>query len=153
MNDIVNDLFDDNLGRVSLVDLLNENDDINDVPDDAPVFLSNSKYYNNDDFSTLLNEKKGNFIVLSLNSQSLNAKFNELQIYLEKYSSEHALISAICLQETWLSSESDTSLLQLENYQLISRGKSCSAHGGVAIYLHNMFSYNGITKFQILRHI
>ena len=36
----------------------------------------------------------------------------------------------------------DASLLSLENYHLISKGKQCSAHGGVAIYLHEMYNYN-----------
>ena len=54
-------------------------------------------------------------------------------------------ISAICLQETWLSEDSDLSLLHLDGYQLISKGKSCSAHGGVAIYLHESFTYRVIS--------
>ena len=51
---------------------------------------------------------------------------------------------AICLQETWLAVGSDLSLLQLPEYNLISVGKSCSAHGGVAIYLHNNFNFRTI---------
>ena len=49
--------------------------------------------------------------------------------------------STICLQETWLDENADLSLLQLENYTCISKGKQCSAHGGLIIYLHKKFDY------------
>ena len=42
---------------------------------------------------------------------------------------------AICLQETWLSSDSDISLFKIDGYNLISQGKMCSSHGGLAIYI------------------
>ena len=57
------------------------------------------------------------------------------------YSSNERKISVICLQETWLAADSDTSLFQLDGYNLIHKGKSCSAHGGVAIYLHKDYEY------------
>ena len=50
-------------------------------------------------------------------------------------------IGAMCLQGTWLSNESDTSLLKIEGYNLISVGKTCSAHGGLAIYLNHEMKY------------
>ena len=60
---------------------------------------------------------------------------------MENYLENGCRPSVICLQETWLSEDSDTSLLQLENYTLISKGKSCSAHGGVAMYVHNSLQF------------
>ena len=48
------------------------------------------------------------------------------------------------LQETWLSDNSDTSLIQIDNYTLISKGKTCSTHGGLLIYLHNTYHYKTI---------
>ena len=50
-------------------------------------------------------------------------------------------IDLICLQETWLSSESSTLLYDLPNYQLISRGKYCSNHGGLITYVHNNYNW------------
>ena len=40
-------------------------------------------------------------------------------------------------QETWLREDSNLGLLSLENYNLISQSKRSSAHGGLAIYLHD----------------
>ena len=63
-------------------------------------------------------------------------------MYLEIYSKANIKFSAICLQETWLSDEADTRLLQLDGYTLIHIGKRCSSHGGVAIYLDNTYNFN-----------
>ena len=120
----------------SLKDLMDENS-INE----EPSLFSDVLYYDNNKFIDTLKKKNDSFNVLSLNCQSLNAKFSQLQVYIELLKQNNVLISAICLQETWLSEQDDCSLLQLEDYNFISKGKSCSAHGGVAIYLHKQFNY------------
>ena len=43
--------------------------------------------------------------------------------------------SAICLQESWLTDDSDLSQYQLRNYNLIHQGGKCSGHRGLLIYL------------------
>ena len=57
------------------------------------------------------------------------------------YNNNNSKLCSVLLQETWLSADSDVSLLQLDGYNLIHKGKSCSAHGGVAEYLHESFQY------------
>ena len=130
----------------SFVNLVNENTDEDEI--EAPILFTHSKYFNNDDFIKVFKDKKDLFLILSLNCQSLNAKFSQLKLYLELFKQSNVTISAICLQETWLSSQDDISLLQLDDYTLISKGKSCSAHSGVAIYLHNDFNYTIIPNEQ-----
>ena len=56
--------------------------------------------------------------------------------------------SALCLQETWLSDDSDTSMLNINGYTLIYQGKICSAHGGLAIYLSPKFSFKTLTVYE-----
>ena len=70
----------------------------------------------------------------------LSAKFDDFQVVIEQLNTNNA-VSVICLQETWLSSESSTSLYDLPNYQLISRGKYCSNHGGLITYVHNDYNW------------
>ena len=48
---------------------------------------------------------------------------------------------AICLQETWLSSDADVSLLPIPGYKLIHQGSKCTRHGGLIIYLHEEYTY------------
>ena len=56
----------------------------------------------------------------------------------------HPPISAICVQETWLSEEDDSSLFNLNGYNCISKGKTCSQKGGLIIYLNENFTYKTI---------
>ena len=45
------------------------------------------------------------------------------------------------MQETWLSSESDTSLFELHGYNFVSVGKFCSAHSGLGIYISDDYNF------------
>ena len=56
----------------------------------------------------------------------------------------------MCIQESWLEGESIIDLSQLDNYNLISKGKYCSGHGGLMIYLHNDFEYEPLS--DIVEH-
>jgi hypothetical protein len=133
----------------SLIDLIEMNDDNSVDDNNEPILLQNSPYYNDANFINILKQHNNNFSILSLNCQSLFAKFDILKCYVENYLENNCFISAICLQETWLKDESDLSTLQINGYNLISRGKSCSAHGGVAFYLHNSFQFTIIdTNFE-----
>jgi hypothetical protein len=109
--------------------------------ENEPELLTPSLYYDNNSFIEILKSKQGKFKILSLNCQSLNAKFNQLKIYIEDYRHSGDQIDMICLQETWLHNDSELSLLHIPGYQLISKGKSCSAHGGVAIYLSEKYTF------------
>ena len=139
----ISDIFKVNCDHLSLVNLIDETTE-SVLPDEneSPTFFKNSPYYKSEEFINLMESKRDTFSIISLNVQSLNAKFSQLHAYIELYRNSHVDISALCLQETWLSDTSDTSLLQLDGYNLISRGKACSGHGGVAIYLRNEFTYD-----------
>ena len=79
------------------------------------------------------------FSILSLNSQSLNAKFDQLHIFEKQLRQSNHEFSAICLHDSWLSNVADTSLYQIEGYTIILQGKTCSQHGGLVIYLNNKY--------------
>ncbi len=50
--------------------------------------------------------------------------------------------SVICIQETWLSENADTSCFKLKGYNLIPQGKSCNQKGGLLINLQDRFEYD-----------
>ena len=85
--------------------------------------------------------KEQKFSILSLNCQSLNAKFDKLSIFLENLRINNFEFDAICLQETWLEKEADLSLFQIPNYTCLHQGKQCSQHGGLVIYLHKNYRF------------
>ena len=128
--------FDEDL---SLTDMMGENETI--AEENEPIVLEKSPYINDNDFIELLRNKKDTFKIISLNCQSLNAKFEMLKTYIDKWNDSNGKLDAICLQETWLAAGADSSLLQLPGYNLISQGKTCSVHGGVAIYIHEKYDY------------
>ena len=127
----------------SLCQLLNNNDD-NDHQDDEPNIMQISSYYDDDSLNNLFKDKVNSFSILSLNCQSINAKFDQLNIKVQQLKSNGYKFSAICLQETWLSSDSDTSLFKIDGYKLTSQGKMCSSHGGLAIYINENFNFSTI---------
>ena len=87
-------------------------------------------------------QTRGQFHLLSLNAQSLNAKFDDLLLLIEILHHQNIHFHAICLQETWLSDNADLSLLQIDGYKCIARGKrpECSNHGGLMIYVNEEFN-------------
>ena len=108
--------------------------------DGEPVTLKHSSYIDDDELIETQNERKS-FTILSLNCQSLNAKIDEIKILVETLKYNQSFFCAICLQETWLSDRSDTTLLKLDDYNLISQGKICATHRGFAVYLSGKYNY------------
>ena len=45
------------------------------------------------------------------------------------------------MQETWLSSESDTSLFKVHGYNFVSVSKFCSSHSGLGIYISDDYNF------------
>ena len=81
-------------------------------------------------------KNKGHFNILSLNIQSINAKFDALLSALEIAKQQNIFFDAICHRETWLKKDADLALFQIPGYQCISKGKACSQHGDMITYLH-----------------
>ena len=119
-NNIMHNILNNEQTRLGDVDIINQ-----------------SHYLVEENINMGLNIKKNDFTILSLNFQSISAKFDNLKIFFENLDQ----FSAVCLQESWLSTVSDTSLYQLEGYNLISVGKVCSAHSGLMIYLKKEYAY------------
>ena len=110
----------------SLINLLQLNS--SEVGEQESQILKHSSYYDADQFE-LTDGCRHNFSILTLNIESINAKFDELTIYIEELSKINFKFSVICLQETWLSDDVDLSIFQIAGYDCISQGKSCSKKG------------------------
>ena len=117
--------------------MLQNNGRHDDNHDDHDIaIVKHSSYYTTDDF-TNTRLATGSLNILSLNCQSLNAKFNELQIFIEEMC--HDQFGVICLQESWLADNFVYSMFNLRNYSMIKQGKLCSEHGGLIIYVHDRY--------------
>ena len=122
--------------------LKNKNNHDNDNTQDSECdLIMPSPYFNDETLISSPKTKSQIFSTFSSNCQSLNAKIDQIKLKIEYLRENGVEFSAICLQETWLSDDSDTSLLQIDGYQLISQGKTCTSHGGLAIFLNNNFNF------------
>ena len=111
-----------------------ENDEIN--------ITNPSPYYSLEQFVDYIYTLKDKFVVLSLNIQSINAKFDNFTILIDVINKQNSLIDAICLQETWLDEHDDISIFQIPNYYCISQPKHCSTHAGLVIYLNKKYNFD-----------
>ena len=103
----------------------------NNTQDSECDLIMPSPYFNDETLISSLKAKSQNVSIYSLNCQSLNAKIDQIKLKI-KYLRENGVeFNAIRLQKTWLSDDSDTSLLQINGYQLISQGKTL--HTGVLL--------------------
>ena len=82
--------------------------------------------------------------MISLNCQSLNAKFDELKLFIERIN-ENNPIGIVALRETWLSEDNSVAPFFLDDCHLVSIGKHCCGHGGLMIYICALL-------FHYLRH-
>ena len=95
----------DILEATSLIHLL----DTGDVDDgnEAQV-LKHSAYYGENEFSKLLTNKAG-YTILSINIQSIHAKFDEFEAFINRMNVTNP-VSAIYLQECWLNENVDANM-------------------------------------------
>ena len=100
-----------------------------------------SQYVTLSQLPAAVQEYSNGFSVLSLNCQSINAKFDVIKTILEELRNSKFEFSAICLQESWLSGNPpDTSLFHLPGYQTFALGATCSSHGGLLTYISERYN-------------
>ena len=78
--------------------------------------------------------------MLSINCQSINARFDNLKLLFDDVNTKNKIL-VICVQETWNHEGIDTNCFSLPDYTLINASRRLTAHGGLRIYLHDDFSY------------
>ena len=137
MEDNNRNAFIDNGGlskSTSLTYLLNENDNMNS---DNIEVIEHSPYYSDADFQNLL-KLYNTFSIMSLNSRSIIAKFDEVQLFIGRINTSGSL-EILYLQESWTDINEDISLFELPGYTLHHQGKQCCKHGGLFVYVLNRY--------------
>ena len=113
---------------------------LSDTSEDLAIFTYSS-YIDTSQLEDKLTSSKDKFTVFSLNTQSIHAKFNYLYPLFLDLCNKDLGFSAICLQETWLSEDDNTSIYHIPNYNIVHQGKTCSGHGGLIIYIHDRYQF------------
>ena len=107
------------------------------------TLIEHSSYYGDAEFEHALQQYNSKISILSINYQSLNAKFDKFKLFLDDVNTKNQ-ISVICVQETWNHEGTDTNCFSLPNYTLITANRRLTAHGGLITYVHNDFAYKEI---------
>ena len=138
-------LADEILGKYGDVSNLNIDFLIEDDSDgDNVELIRPSLYYEMTSLPRDLSQNLHRFNILSLNAQSLRAKYDELTIFIELARQQNVRFHAICIQETWVDSNADFSQINIEGYNVFAEGKrsECSEHGGLITYIdENLEAY------------
>ena len=82
--------------------------------------IRHSPYISVDELLLSRINKQSGLSILSLNCQSLHAKFDYIKILIEKFQHNNCSLQVICLQESWFSNDTDLSLYMIPAYHLIS---------------------------------
>ena len=123
----------------SLTHLLNTED-----TDELNV-IRHSPYISDDELIQSRLHNTNGLSILSLNCQSLQAKFDYIKVLIDKFCNGNHPLQVICLQETWFSANTDLSPYIIPGYHIISTGHYASNHGGLVIYLNDIRNYDIIT--------
>ena len=95
-----------------LIDFMNPNEE------NETELLDNSMYYNDNNFKITLEKSHKRLSMVSLNCQSINAKFDQFKLFLADINSDSP-ISVICIQETWGHEGIDMTAFSLPNYAMV----------------------------------
>ena len=100
-----------------------------------------SLYYS--DINFIENINTDSCTLVSLNCQSLSAKFPEIKLLLDTFGELNKPIHVLCLQETWIENSDliDMAQFHIDNYQLVTKNRYASAHGGLAFYIHKSWNF------------
>ena len=133
----------------SLSHLLDFNDGCTDLT--HCIQPSSSKYYSDGNFMSKLNTNS--CAIMSLNCQSLHAKFSQIILLVDTFAENNTPIQVICLQETWFENSEliDLGLYQIENYHLVTKNRYASSHGGLACYIHRNWNYT-VSRIHLIHY-
>ena len=123
----------------SLVEVLG-----NDEEDNFPNLINHSYYCTEKDLLNAIKSSNG-LSILTLNCQSLSAKFDELCIFLNTL--EHKL-DIITLQETWCCEIDQYKLYEIKDYNYIATCAKSSKHGGLITYIHKDYKFKLNSDFD-----
>ena len=122
---------------------------INEDQDQDEIYIIRcSPYYLPSSLPSELISEDNFFGVLSLNAQSLFAKFDGLIAMIELFGSQRIHFPIICIQETWITDESQLPLVSIEGYNCYYVKPTASSHGGLITYVDNSFGVTVIKKID-----
>ena len=142
-NPEVSDILVENSYTPNLTHILNDEDE---YENESQTLINESKYYDLNDLVLNKDKFKNTLNTLSLNIESINAKWDLFESTISILESYGIYFSVITLQETWL--DIDPKIYELENFVSFDQPRICSQHSGLKTYIRNNFSANKLKIFD-----
>ena len=130
-----------NYGGLLNNDLNEKLNSMDDIDSEQNNSYPKSTYIDTDELMTYLKGNKDKVTMLSLNCKSINAKFNNIELMINYLRDQDQHFDLICLQECWMDENCDTSMYELENYNMVSQERKCCGHGGLITYIDKRYSF------------
>lgn len=90
-------------------------------------------YFTENEINTEMNKINSDYIsCFSLNTQSINSKFDELKTFLSNICTGNSKVDIFCIQETWTN---DFNRFNIPGYLVFNSARSTGLRGGTAIYI------------------
>ena len=121
------------------------------LEDNEADVIEHSKYYDNVDFNNALQSYNSKISMLSLNCQSISAKYDKFKLFLDDVNNQNP-ISIICIQETWGHEDIHMDYFSLHNYTLVNANRCLTTHAGLS-YIFTMSSSLKSSMGNYLLHI
>ena len=97
-------------------------------------------------------EIKTTFTVMSLNCQSVAAKFDELKNFIDEMMTHKCYVDVINLQETWLGDSTYYTILQYQDMIYTMQPHTCTPYGGLITYIKSSLKVTQLkTVYQSLQ--
>ena len=139
MEQIINTFLDkENLpDQNSLTHLLDFYDEFSDLTNTVKT----SRYYSS--AGIIQKIKSSSCTIMSINCQSLNAKFSKIKLLIDTFAEYGKPIQVLCIQETMFENTNliDIGQFHIDNYHLLTKNRYASDHGGLACYIHKHWNY------------
>ena len=116
----------------------------NDEENNFPNLVNHLYYCTEKDLLNAIKSSNG-LSILTLNCQSLSAKFDEICIFLNTL--EHKL-DIITLQETWCCEMNQYKSYEIKDYNCFATGAKSSKHGGLITYNHKDYKFKLNSDFD-----
>ena len=139
MAEVINTFLDNEIltDQNSLTHLL----DFDEESDNSINSIEPSLYYTMTNFINKIDTDT--CTIMSLNCQSLNAKFSNIKLMLDVFAEFNKPIQVLCLQETWFENSDliDMGQFHIDDYHLITKNRYACNHGGLAFYIHKNWTF------------
>ena len=104
--------------------------------------ITSSRYYT--DIESIRNINGDSCTIMSLNCQSLNAKFPDIKLLLDSFEEAYKPVQVMCLQETWIENSDliDMAQFHIDNYRLVTKNRYAN---------HSTYTKIGILKSILIQ--